>query len=158
MYIEYGVTNNRFYFSVVYPHPEANYPPEQSIKIEPGLVPQPPPTEPWQYNQPQQHQPTKQQQQLSPPPQVMIIDQSLKIEPLHSVPDVVLSPEKNSYPRSDSRPSYRDSRERRHVSPGYEDRTREDRTHRRSRSGSRGKDWKDWGSNGRRSDSGKTKQ
>ncbi len=129
---------------------DGNYQPDHTIKTEP-LQPPPQPvvnTNPWHYG--------AQQQQSSPQSQSKLNDQP-KVEPLppsQAADHMGVSPEKNSYPRSDGarisdRP-YRDSRERgRHVSPVYDG----ERQHRRSRSGSRGKDWNDWSVNGRRSDS-----
>lgn len=127
---------------------DGNYQPEHTIKTEPV---QPPPqpavtTDPWHYTG----------QQPSPQSQSKFNDHP-KVEtlpPTQAADHMVVSPEKNSYPRSDgarlSERQYRDSRERgRHVSPGYDG----ERQNRRSRSGSRGKDWNDWSVNGRRSDS-----
>ena len=143
-----SISSNIYVLSgIIQQNAENNFAPERTVKIEPGLTPQPPGPEPWQFAQQQQQQ----QQQLSPQTMIQVNEQQKAETPTQAADHLRVTPEKNSYPaRTEVRSNERAYRDRgRHASPGYDD-----RQHRRSRSGSRGKEWKDWSVNGRRSDSG----
>ena len=122
-------------FSAIGHHLPDNTYQQERIKIEAGLTPAAAAgPEPWHY----QHQ---------QPPQP-VGELKVEVPASHSVDHI--SPDKNSYSgRSEARSGERPYRERerpRHVSPGYDDR-------RRSRSGSRGREWnQEWNVNGRRSE------
>ena len=125
----YLLSMTYFKISAHQPHPDTGYQHDR-IKMDPGLNPAQP--DPWQQYQ---QQPAVIQPQMS----------EIKVE----ISDHV-SPDKSSYPvaytgRSEARSGERPYRDRpRHVSPAFDDR-------RRSRSGSRGREWtKDWSVNGRR--------